>query len=340
MAIATIFDVAKAAGVSIKTVSLVMNGHANVREETRARVLKAAEDLNYKPNYSARSLAGSRSFLLGLLYDNPIPSYVTTVQMGAVSYCRKKGYHLMCEPIDASVENVDQHVSQLLTTLRPDGLILTPLVTDNLPVIERIEAFGTPYVRIAPGSDRERSAHVLMSDVQAAAAMTNHLIELGHREIAFIKGHSKHGAAHLRYEGFLSAMHAAKLRVREEFILHGDFSFESGVQNGELLLSTERPPTAIFACNDEMAVGVMLAAHRRGLAVPRQVSVAGFDDAPSASVVWPQLTTIRQPIFEMAAAAAEMLIEGKARSEGGEAPVSRLLDFALVRRESTAPPQA
>ncbi|HVY84756.1 MAG TPA: LacI family DNA-binding transcriptional regulator [Caulobacterales bacterium] len=339
MGIATIFDVAKAAGVSIKTVSLVMNGHANVREETRARVLKAAQDLHYRPNYSARSLAGSRSFLLGLLYDNPIASYVTNVQMGAVSYCRKKGYHVMCEPIDASVENVDQHVSQLITTLRPDGLILTPLVSDNVAVLERVEAFGTPYVRIAPGSDRDRSPHVLMSDVQAAAAMTNHLLDLGHRKIAFIKGHPKHGAAHLRYEGFLSAMHAADAPVRAEYVLNGDFSFECGVACGEELLSLPDRPTAIFACNDEMAVGVMMAAHRRGLHVPHEVSLAGFDDAPSASVVWPQLTTIRQPIFEMAAVAAEMLVEGRAnRDESGAAPVSVLLDFAMVRRESTAPP--
>lgn len=337
MPIATIFDVAKKAGVSIKTVSLVMNGRANVRDETRARVLKAAEELNYRPSYSARSLAGSRSYLIGLLYDNPIPSYVTTVQMGAVSYCRKTGYHLMAEPIDASVENVEQHVAQLLSTLRPDGLILTPLVTDNIPVIEQIEKFGTPYVRISPGSDRERSAHVQMSDVEAAKAMTNHLLELGHREIGFLRGHLNHGASHLRYEGYLNAMREAGVPVREDLIVQGDFSFQSGFQNAQVLLARSPRPTAIFSSNDEMALGVMSVAHRQGLNVPADLSIAGFDDAPSASVVWPQLTTIRQPIFEMAAAAAEMLIAGVAKLKEGEPPVSRVLDFELVVRESTGP---
>jgi len=339
MAIATIFDVAKAAGVSIKTVSLVMNGHANVSEQTRARVLKAAEELHYTPNQSARSLAGSRSFLIGLLYDNPIPSYITTVQMGAVSFCRKNGYHLMSEPIDSTMDNVDQHVTQLLTTLRPDGIILAPLATDSVALIERIEAFGTPYVRIAPGSDRERSPHVLMSDKEAAAAMTAYLIGLGHRDIGFVKGHEKHGASHLRFEGYVTAMRAAGLGVRDDLVAQGDFSFQSGFEAALSLLDTDPRPTAIFCSNDEMALGVMSVAHREGLHVPRDLSIAGFDDAPSASVVWPPLTTIHQPIFEMAEAAAEMLIARKS-APGADAPQpkSRTLDFSLVVRGSTAPP--
>jgi LacI family transcriptional regulator len=339
MAVATIFDVAKKAGVSIKTVSLAMNGRANVSEATRARVLQAAEDLNYRANYSARSLAGARSFLIALLYDNPIPSYVTDVQMGAVSYCRKTGYHLMAEPADSNDPNVAQHVAQMLATLRPDGLILTPLVTDNISVIERIEAAGTPYVRISPGSDRDRSAHVLMSDVQAASAMTQHLLELGHREIGFVKGHQRHGASHLRYEGFVTAMRAAGCSVREDFIVQGDFSFRSGFDCAKALLARGVRPTAVFCANDEMALGVMSVAHRMGLSVPGDLSIAGFDDAPSASVVWPPLTTIHQPISEMAQAAAEMLIAGQAIAPiDGSSPVSRILDFSLVARESTAPP--
>ncbi|MES1158660.1 MAG: LacI family DNA-binding transcriptional regulator [Terricaulis silvestris] len=339
MAIATIFDVAKAAGVSIKTVSLVMNGHANVSEQTRARVLRVAEELHYTPSQSARSLAGSRSFLIALLYDNPIPSYITTVQMGAVSFCRKNGYHLMSEPIDSSMGDVDQHVTQLLTTLRPDGLILAPLVTDNVAVIERIEAFGTPYVRIAPGGDRERSPHVLMSDREAAAAMTQYLLDLGHREIGFVKGHDRHGAAHLRFDGYLSAMRAAGVAVPDDLITQGDFSFQSGFECAKILLARAPRPTAIFCSNDEMALGVMSVAHREGLNVPRDLSIAGFDDAPSASVVWPPLTTIHQPIFEMAEAAAEMLIAKKS-AQGAESapPRSRTLAFSLVERESTAPP--
>jgi LacI family transcriptional regulator len=340
--IATIFDVAKRAGVSIKTVSLVMNRQPNVSDKTRERVLQAVDDLGYRPNQSARSLAGSRSFLIGLFHDNPIPSYVTSVQMGAVSGCRKSGYHLMVEPIDASLENVGLHVTQLLTTLRPDGLILTPLVTDNNAAIASIEAFGTPYVRIAPGGDRKRSAHVLMDEVAASRAMVEHLIQLGHRTIGFVRGHPRHGASRERFQGFLEAMNSAGRVVRQDLIVQGDFSFQSGLDCAAVLLSAPRPPTAIFCSNDEMAVGVMSYAHRSGLSIPGDLSIAGFDDAPSASVVWPQLTTIRQPIFEMAAIAVEMLITGVATAAPveGQAPPSRIVDFGLVVRESTAPPCA
>lgn len=337
MAIATIFDVAKQAGVSIKTVSLVMNGHGNVREETRARVLAAAKALNYRPNYSARSLAGSKSFLIGMLYDNPIPSYVTAVQMGAVSYCRRNGYHLMAEPVDTADPEVGEDVDKMLSTLRPDGLILTPLVTDHTGVMDRIEAFGTPYVRIAPGSDRGRSAHVLMSDRDAARTMTAHLIALGHRTIGFVKGPEKHGAAHLRFEGFVAAMREAGLSA--DLLAQGDFTFASGLACGEALLTRADRPSAVFCANDEMALGVMLTAQRLGLSVPKDLSVAGFDDSPAASMVWPQLTTVKQPIFEMAEAAAEMLIAGLAAPDPETgAPPSRTLDFSLVLRDSTAPP--
>jgi LacI family transcriptional regulator, galactose operon repressor len=335
MAAAKIFDVARKAGVSIKTVSLVMNGHANVSVQTRARVLSAAEELNYRPNHSARSLAGARSYLIGLLHDNPVPSYVTAVQMGAVSYCRRAGYHLMAEPIDATLKEPERHVAQLLSTLRPDGLILTPLVTDNMAVVARIEAEGTPYVRIAPGSDTTRSAYVHMDEVAAAAAMTRYLIGLGHRRIGFVKGEPRHGAAHLRYQGFADTMRAAGLSVSEDLLAQGDFSFRSGFAAAEALLARRPRPTAIFCCNDEMALGVLSVAHRSGVAAPGELSIAGFDDAPSASVVWPQLTTIRQPIFEMAAAAAEILIAGGLLDN--DAPVSRKLEFSLIERESTGP---
>jgi LacI family transcriptional regulator len=336
--VATIFDVAERAGVSIKTVSLVVNGQPNVSMKTRERVMKAVAELGYRPNYSARSLAGARSFLIGLFYDNPIPSYVTAVQMGAVACCRRRNYHLLAEPIDSSIEDVDMHIANLLTALRPDGLILTPLVSDNEIAMKRIEAFGTPYVRIAPGADRARSAHVLMSEIGAAETMTQHLIELGHRKIGFVKGHPQHGASHQRLEGFTRVMQAAGLSVDPDFLVQGDFSFQSGFDCAEKLLTAKsKRPTAIFSSNDEMALGAMSYAHRHGLSIPSDLSIAGFDDSPSAKVVWPPLTTIRQPIFEMAEAAAEMLIDGKTDPDPTGVRPFRVLDFQLIVRDSTGP---
>lgn len=167
--------------------------------------------------------------------------------------------------------------------------------------------------------------------------MTEHLIGLGHTRIAFVKGHDKHGASHLRAEGYRNAMEAAGLLLDTAFDVQGDFSFASGVSCGENLLALTPRPTAVFCANDQMALGVMSVAHRQGLRVPHDLSIAGFDDAPSASMVWPPLTTIRQPIFEMAEAAANMLIEQKSPApEGGALSVS--LEFALIQRESTAPP--
>jgi LacI family transcriptional regulator len=193
-----------------------------------------------------------------------------------------------------------------------------------------------PYVRLSPDQDLERSAHVRMDDVRAAYEMTAHLIGLGHTDIGFIKGHPEHGASHLRYEGYVTAMKEHGHPVRESHVEQGWFSFRSGFEAAERLLDRPDRPTAIFASNDDMALGVMAVANRLRLEVPQTLSVAGFDDTPGAKVVWPQLTTVRQPIQAMAAAAADLLLTGATRTEG-EAPPSRLLDFELVVRESTGP---
>ena len=170
-----------------------------------------------------------------------------------------------------------------------------------------------------------------MDDRKAAYDMTQHLLSLGHRRIGFVRGHLDHSATPLRYQGFLDAMRDADLEVRPEWVVSGAFSFRSGVGAGERLLSLADRPTAIFASNDDMALGVMAAANRLGLTLPAQLSVAGFDDSPIAQAVWPQLTTIRQPVEAMARAAATMLVERVS------APAGRLLDFERVIRGSTGP---
>lgn len=332
----TIYNVAEAAGVSIKTVSRVLNRESNVRPETRNQVMAAVSALNYRPNVSARSLAGARSYLLGLLYDNPSAGYMGDVQLGVTARCRAQGYHLVVEPVDCGAADAATGVAELLATLKLDGLILTPPVCDHPGVLQLLDEQRTPYVRIAPDGDLDRAARVQMDDRAAAYQMTLRLLDLGHREIGFIRGHPDHGASHLRYAGYAEALSANGVEVRPERLEQGFFTFRSGVQAAERLLS-RKGLTAIFASNDDMALGAMTVAARLGLDVPGDLSVAGFDDTPGARVVWPQLTTVRQPVGDMAALAADLLIARELHAPDG-APTSRQLEFQIMERESTAAP--
>ncbi|MGZ3272615.1 MAG: LacI family DNA-binding transcriptional regulator [Caulobacteraceae bacterium] len=326
----TINDVAALAGVSTKTVSRVLNREPHVRPELRDRVAEAVRSLNYQPNVAARALAGSRAYLLGLCYDNPSPGYVSAVQVGALSACREAGYHLLIEQIDSQAGA--RQLEALLQAVKMDGLILSPPVCDRAALLDLLEARRMPFVRIAPAGQFDRGPYVHMDDRKAAYDMTRLLQDLGHRRIGFVRGPLDHSAAPLRQQGFLDAMGDGGLPVRPEWIVSGNFSFRSGVGAAERLLNLPDRPTAVFASNDDMALGVLAAASRMGLALPDQLSVAGFDDSPIAQVVWPQLTTIRQPVEAMARAAAGLLVEGLAL-----APAGRLLDFELVVRGSTGP---
>jgi LacI family transcriptional regulator len=275
---------------------------------------------------------------LGLLFDNPSPGYMANVQLGAITQCRAEGYHLMIEPVQLEAPDLSGTVEAVLTTLRLDGVILTPPVSDDPTVLATLEASGTPYVRIAPYVDRDRASYVHMDDAGAAYEMTQRLLKLGHRDIGFIKGHPEHGATHLRFDGYCAALTEHGLEVRPELVQQGYFSFTSGRECAEAMLSGPRPPTAVFASNDDMALGVISVASRMGLHLPDDLSVAGFDDAPSAEVVWPPLTTVRQPIAEMASAAAQILISRRWRAEDGS-PTNQMLDFEIVTRNSTTKPK-
>jgi LacI family transcriptional regulator len=331
----TIYDVAEAAGVSIKTVSRVLNRESNVRAETREQVLAAVSALNYRPNIAARSLAGARAYLIGLLFDNPSAGYMSDIQLGVTARCRAQGYHVVVEPLDCASPDAAAQVAGLLDALKLDGLILTPPVCDHSGVLDLLDARRTPYVRISPEREPARAPRVQVDDRAAAFQLTQRLLELGHREIGFIRGHPGHGASHLRYAGYVDALARQGLQPAPERVEQGYFTFRSGVEAAERLL--DRPGlTAVFASNDDMALGAMTVAARRGLEVPRDLSVAGFDDTPAARVVWPQLTTVRQPAGDMAAVAADLLIARDLKAAGGGF-AARELDFALIERASTGP---
>ncbi|MFT4089503.1 MAG: LacI family DNA-binding transcriptional regulator [Asticcacaulis sp.] len=332
----TINDVARLAGVSIKTVSRVINNEPNVREETRKKVQEAATLLHYRPNLLARSLAGSRSFLIGLFYDNPVPHYIDAMQRGVIRRAREDNHHLLIEPQDSHSPDLERSISSLLATVRLDGVILTPPLCDMAVVLHAIETAGVPYVRVSPFLNPGRSPSVRIDDVTAAYEMTQHLIAQGHKDIGFILGHPEHGASHLRYEGFVRAMRENNIEPRAEWVKQGFFSYESGVEAARSLFAPEtKRPTAVFSSNDYMAFGLMAYAQQIGVRIPEDVSVVGFDDVPGAILVWPHVTTIRQPVEEMAYAATDLLLNRATEDENGK-PIetTRSLPFGLIVRES------
>ncbi len=318
----------------MKSVSRVINREPNVSEKLRAKVQTAIAALGYVPELAARSLAGGRAFAIGILFDNPSPNYTMKIQAGAYQACREHGFHLIIENLHSARTDVAEQAQAILTNTRVDGFILTPPITENAAVMDVLEARSIPYVRIAPVSFPGRSPAFVMDDAAAAGELAAHLWEMGHRRFGVVNGPAEHGAAGTRRAGFLTMLAALGHQegAAEAF---GGFLFETGIEAGHELLSGPNRPTAIFAANDDSAAGVISAAAQLGLRVPEDVSVAGFDDSWVAKSVWPYLTTIYQPISEMAHAAATLLIERAAEAQPNG---SRWLDYQLVIRQSTAPP--
>ncbi|MCW1382422.1 LacI family DNA-binding transcriptional regulator [Novosphingobium sp. KCTC 2891] len=328
-------DVAHHAGVSLKSVSRVVNREPHVSAKLRAKVEAAIAELDYVPDMAARTLAGSRAFMIGVLFDNPSPNYTIKVQSGVYRACVENQYHLRIDNIvtTASDSDLEAQLGAILRDGRCDGFVLTPPITDNLLVLDLLEANGVPYSRIAPDIVQDRAPGVRIDDKAAAALVADHFWSLGHRRFGVITGPAAHGAAHLRREGFVERIQELGGQLVGEAT--GGFSFEGGIAAGTALVTADERPTAIFACNDDSAAGAIVAISRAGLAVPRDVSICGFDDSWVAKSVWPYLTTIYQPIEEMAHAAATMLI----RPDNAR-PQLRTLDFRLVERDSVAPPAA
>jgi LacI family transcriptional regulator len=340
----TIYDVAARAGVSIKTVSRVVNAEANVAAKTRDRVMAAVAALDYHPNLSARSLAGSRSFLIAAVVDEKLTldhwrtghgtDYLARIQLGATMACREAGYHLLVVLVDHGTPLGRQQLTTMLATLKPDGVILTPPSADSEMVLGVLRRSGTSYVRLGPESGDGGGLRLNLDDREAARGVTDYLLALGHRRIGFIGGDERYGSSGARRDGFLAAMAARGLKT--PWLGQGDYTFQSGVACGRAMLARARRPSAIFAGNDEMALGCMAAATACGLRVPDDVSVAGFDDSGGSRLSVPPLTTVRQPIEDMAALAARALIDGSVRPESDLQGGGALPGFTLMARLSTA----
>ena len=349
MAGSTIYDVAAAAGVSIKSVSRVLNGEPNVSESLKVRVGKAVEDLGYRRSLSARGLAGSSSSVIAALIDAGMTiqhwrsgsgnDYLSRLELGVLMELREVDYHLMVEMVDYASPTLRRDLSALLSSIRPEGVLLTPPNSDLSVVLDILDASGVAYARIGAEHELDRGILVSMDERQAAYEMTEHLIGLGHRRIGFIGGPPVYSASRLRLEGFKAAMAAHGLDIPDTAVAEGDFTFAAGVAGIGRLLDGDSGLTAVFGSCDDTALGAMQGAVARGLKVPDDLSVAGFDDSPSAMFSTPTLTTIRQPVAEMAAAAAQRLTPPlRAQLERTSHGDPVLVPYRLLVRGSTAPP--
>jgi len=332
----TIHDVAQHAGVSPMTVSRVINGESNVREETRARVAASVAALRYLPNQAARSLASADATHIGILYANPSANYLSEFLLGSLEQSSLSGCQLViekCEGAESEVEAIRRLVKGGI-----DGVVLPPPLCDSEESLKAVREAGISAVLVASGKPAPDMSALSINNFEAARAMTRHLLELGHRRIGFINGHPNQTATGQRFHGYVEAMTEAGLSVDADQVAQGYFTYRSGLEAAEKLLDSGRP-TAIFASNDDMAAATMAVAHRRGLDVPSDLAVTGFDDTPLAATVWPALTTIHQPIAEMAREAVRLLVEQIRSRRGGSEPqvMHKMLKFTLVKRESSAP---
>ena len=338
---ATIDDVAELAGVSIKTVSRVVNQEPNVRDATRAKVEKAIARLNYRPNLSARNLASQRARVIALVYDDPsayeAPSggFILRMQDGVLRACRAADYRFIIHPCHYQSPAIGQELKALIEHARPQGIVLAAPLSNMPRIVRAISSTGTPLVRLSPGTANDDQHSVCTNDREISAEMTRYLASLGHRRIAFIKGNVQHKAVGHRYWGYLDGLKQSGLEPDATLVEQGDNSFGSGEAAGRRLLGLGSPPTAIFAANDDMAAGVIRAAALAGVAVPGRLSVAGCDDISLASQLCPTLTTIQQPLAAMAERAAEALIQDPHKS--APARGTDVVPARMLIRESTGP---
>jgi LacI family transcriptional regulator len=333
----TINDVARLAGVSKKTVSRVINRSALLNGETRERVEKVIRELGYVPNPQARALALRRNFLVGLIHDNPNAQMVLNMQQGILEALQGTEFEMVVRPVDRNSSMMLDDVRHFLERQRLFGVVLLPPISENDALARLCDEVGCRYVRLG-SAELDDAAHMVASnDREAVREATDYLIREGHRLIGLIEGPDGFRSARERRLGFEDAIAAAGLKLPRSLIAGGNYTFETGVTAAHRLFDLSPRPTAIFASNDEMAAGVVFAARERGVAVPQDLSVIGFDDTPIAAHIWPPLTTVRWPIVSMARSAARKLVGDIVDGTGAESLPS-MLPSTLVKRASVAPP--
>ncbi|HWU73076.1 MAG TPA: LacI family DNA-binding transcriptional regulator [Sphingomonas sp.] len=335
----TINDVARIAGVSKKTVSRVINRSPLLNDDTRKKVEEVIGQLGYVPNPQARALALRRNFLVGLVHDNPNAQTVMNVQQGMLEAIHDSEFEMVVRPVDRGSATMLEDLRLFLERQRLFGVLLMPPISENDAVAKLCTDLGCRYVRMGSAVLDTPEHMVASNDREAVREATQYLIAQGHRRIGLVAGPHGFRSARERRLGFEEAMRDAGISLPRSMIAEGNYTFESGLIAAERLLDVVPRPTAIFSSNDEMAAGVIHAACQRGLVVPRDLSVIGFDDTPIAAHMWPPLTTVRWPIASMARSAALKLITGMANNDDDTGvPEPSMFLSTLIRRGSVSPP--
>ncbi len=331
----SINDVARLAGVSKKTVSRIINNEPNVSEKMRRKVQSAIDECSYTPNSQARGLSLSRSFLVSVVYDNPNASYVMEAMYGALDYCRSQGYELIMHPCDFSSPTAIDDLMTFIGQSKIDGVILLQPISESAELASTLKEAGCNFVRLLSTRCEDEANMIYHNDGIAVNQIVAHLAERGHRQIAHIRGPLNSQSANQRHAEFLLAMEKQSLVVAEHHVVLGDYTFRSGIDSAESLLASNSPPSAIFASNDEMAIGAIVAAQRMGIKIPTGLAVVGFDDSPHASRMWPALTTVNLRVKEMTQLAAQKLIAQCNGNNSAAADVPCEVKPIFIQRQTT-----
>jgi len=329
----TINDIARLAGVSKKTVSRVLNNSPLVRDDTRERVRALMQQRGYEPDPQARGLAFRRSFLIGLVFDNPTAQYIVNMQYGVLDALQGSSFELVVHPCDSRSAGYIDGVRRFVTQQKLYGVVLIPRVSEDQALADMLTEIGCRYVRIASIPLDQPGQMLQTQDRLAGVEVAHYLDSLGHRQPGLIAGPKRYRSAIERGEGFSEGLARRGIALDPNYVYEGGYTFESGVAGAEHLLSLNPRPTAIFACNDEMAAGVYKAALRMGLSIPGDLSVIGYDDSPLASQLWPSLTTIRLPVRDVGRQATQLLLTEQTQIT----PIS--VTPHLVVRDSSQPPR-
>lgn len=328
----TIKAVAAHAGVSAMTVSNVFNNTGKFSRDTRERVLVAIEALGYVPNSAARRLVGATPARIGLLYSGVDSMFIDGVLAAAAVASAERGLQLMARKADTPEDALE--VVRALQRSGADALLVLPPFDLALSGSPDFQALNLATAAIATAAPLADMFTVRIDNRAASRAVTGLLIAKGRRRIAVIAGPADHSDSIERLEGCREALAMHGLSLPDDRVIEGRFTFESGLAAAERLLDAPEPPDAIVAANDDMAAAALWIAHRRGLALPSDLAVTGFDDTLLATRVWPPLTTVRQPTDRMTARALDLLLDALRRPPGDVRPVDILEAHALVERAS------
>lgn len=341
----TIKHVAADAGVSLQTVSRVINSEPNVRPAMQERVQASIDRLGYVPSIAAQRMSGSRSYLILAINDRDRTiadwqtrqgsDWVGQMLLGGMLKCAEHGYRMIFELVDTHSDHVERELGAAIAALQPDGVILTPPHSENPQITGFLADRKIPFARIG-STEPGPGIAMTMDDDGSAHLATEHLIALGHKRIGFIGGSKEYSLSDWRIQGWQQAMEVAGLS-HDGIFAQGDFGYDSGAEAARLLLSVKDRPTAIIACSDQMALAALDVAVEQGLNVPNDLSLISFDNSSVVRFTEPQLTAVDQPIAETFSKAVELLINQPDRCSSEHPVVTK---GSLIKRGSTAPPAA